>query len=141
MWQRPAKNKCPASSSCGRAAITGVAVMSSGKTIRSGWVVSVGWWEFASAALCHTPGMCTMWNQYHKVFSLRLRSLALVISSRDLSPNTLSRGLWSTALIRLLQPRTKKRALSRAFLSGHSYHSPACYNRSTAHGCLHPCDV
>ena len=38
----------------------------------------------------------------------------LVMSSSDRSPNTLSRGLWSTAMIKLLQPRTKNRALSRA---------------------------
>ena len=33
-----------------------------GSSIMSGIVGPVGWWEIASAALCHTPGMCTTWN-------------------------------------------------------------------------------
>ena len=48
-------------SNCGRVARAAVAAaVSSGKTSMSGLVVPVGWWETASAALCRTPGMCTM---------------------------------------------------------------------------------
>ena len=45
---------------CGRAARAAVAAALSGKTSRSGLVVPVGWRETASAALCRTPGICTM---------------------------------------------------------------------------------
>ena len=38
------------------------AAMSSSSGIMSGFMGPVWWWETASAALCWTPGMCTMWN-------------------------------------------------------------------------------
>ena len=38
------------------------AAMSSDSSIISGFVGPVGWRETASAALCRTPGMCTMRN-------------------------------------------------------------------------------
>ena len=58
--------------------------------------------------------MCTIQNLYRRVFSFRSRALPLEISSRDWSLNILRSGLWSTVMMRLLQPRTKNRALSRA---------------------------
>ena len=111
-WMRMfARNGCPIRST-GRC--VSVAATSSGSVNMSGFAVPVGWRETASAALCRTPGMCTIRNLYRSVFSFRFHSRPLEISSRDQSPRTFSNGLWSTATIRLLQPRTKKRALSRA---------------------------
>lgn len=91
-----------------------VAAISSGKTSRAGSIGPLGWRERATATLCSTPGMCTILNLYLNGFSLRLRSLEMVISLREHSPNTLRRGLWSTAISRSLQPSTKNCALSRA---------------------------
>ena len=45
---------------------------------------------------------------------LRFLNIVLGISSRERSPKSLRRGLWSTAMIRSLQPSTKWRALSSA---------------------------
>ena len=86
----------------------------SGRISISGVFGPVGWRDTASAALCRMPGMYTILNLWRKVFSLRLQSLAFAMSSRDRSTSTLSRGLWSTATVRSLQPRTKNLALSRA---------------------------
>ena len=64
VWRMPAKKERPELSNCGRAARVAVAAaMSSGKTSRSGLVVPVGWRDIASAALCRTPGMCTIRNR------------------------------------------------------------------------------
>ena len=67
-----------------------------------------------------------------EVFSFRLRSLAFEISSRDRSPKILSRGLWSTAMIRLVQPSTKKRALSRASATARASPSTGAWRDSAA---------
>ena len=91
-----------------------ISAISSGRVRMSGFVGPVGCLEMVSAALCRTPGMWTMRNLYRSVFSFMFLRRLFDISSRDRSLNTLRRGLWSTAIIRLLQPRTKKRALSRA---------------------------
>ena len=91
-----------------------MAAMSSVSVSRSGLVEPVVWRETASAALFRTPGICTIRNLYRSVFSFRLRSLPLGIFSKDRSLNIFRSGLWSTAMMKSLQPRTKNRALSRA---------------------------
>ena len=61
LWGMPAKTERPGASNCGRVAKAFVAAaMSSGNTRSSGFVVPVGWQRTASAALCRTPGMCTI---------------------------------------------------------------------------------
>ena len=54
------------------------------------------------------------------------------MSSRDLSPNSLQRGLWSTATTRLEQPRTKCRALSSASATARASPSMGAYLDSAA---------
>ncbi len=60
----------------------------------------VGYLDRVSGALCLMPGMCIILKWYRRVFSLRLRGSVIF-----------RRGLWSTAIVRFLHPRTK---LSRA---------------------------
>ena len=105
---------------------------SSGKCSFSGLLGPLGWRDTASAALCLTPGMCTILNLYRWVFSLRLRSRALEISSRERSLNNLRRGFWSTAIIRCSQPRVKYRALSRASTTARASPSTGAYRVSAA---------
>ena len=105
---------------------------SSGKCSFSGLLGSLGWRDTASAPLCLTPGMCTILNLYRRVFSLRLRSRALEISSRERSLNNLKRGLWSTAIIRFSQSRVKYRALSRASTTARASPSTGAYRVSAA---------
>ena len=85
--RRPARKECPAVLAGTGVGVSDAAAMSSGSTNISGDV---------------------------DVFSFGLRSLAFEILSRDRSPKILSKVLWSTAMMRLVQPSTKKRALSRA---------------------------
>ena len=54
------------------------------------------------------------------------------MSSRDLSPNSLQRGLWSTATTRLEQPSTKCRALSSASATARASPSMGAYLDSAA---------
>ena len=67
--------------------------------------------------------MCTIWNLYHGVLSFRLPTLPLEISSRDWSLNILRSGLWSTVMMRSLQPRTKNRAVSGASATARAFPS------------------
>ena len=63
------------------------------------------------------------------------------MSSRDLSPNSLQRGLWSTATMRLEQPRTKFQcsATARASPSMGAYlDSAACVNLDPMRVTFHP---
>ena len=106
--------------------------MSSGRCSFSGLLGPFGWRDTASAALCLTPGMCTILNLYRRVFSLRLRSRALEISSRERSLNNLRRGLWSMAIIRFSQPRVKYHALSRASTTARASPSTGAYRVSAA---------
>ena len=59
----------------------------------------------------------------------------------DLSPNTLSRGLWSTAIVRFLHPRTKWRALSRASATASASPSMGAYRDSAECVNLDPTSV
>lgn len=94
----------------------------------------VGWRETAPAALWRTPGTWISLNLYRSVFSLRLRSRMLAILSKERSPRTLSSGLWSTAMIRFSQPRTKNRALSNASATAKASPSIRAYRDSA--GCV-----
>ena len=76
-----------------------------------------GYLEILSAALFLMPGICTSLNLKRSVFSLRFLNLGLGIPSRERSPNILSSGLWSTAIVRSLHPKTKCFAFSRASLT------------------------
>ena len=87
----------------------------------------VGCLDMVSDALFLAPGMCTMRNLYRSVFSLRFRSRELLIFSSDLSPKILSRGLWSTAIIRFSQPRTKCLDLSNASATARASPSIGAY--------------
>ena len=89
-----------------------------------------GYLERESGALFFTPGMCVILNLYRKVFSLRLRRRALLIASRDLSPKILSKGRWSTAMVRLWQPSTKCLALSSASATARASPSMGAYRDS-----------
>ena len=64
--------------------------------------------------------------------SFRFLSLVLVMLSRDLSPNILRSGLWSTAIVRFLHPRTKCLALSRASATASASPSIGAYLDSAA---------
>ena len=72
--------------------------------------------ERASAAAWRIPGTWAIRNLYFNVFSFRFLSRGFGIASRLRSPNTLSRGLWSIAIVRLGpgQPRTKWGVFSNA---------------------------
>ena len=70
--------------------------------------------ETLSAAAFLAPGTWTIRNRNRSVFSLRFRRRDFSMSCCDLSPNTLTSGLWSTAIIKLSQPRTKWRDFSSA---------------------------
>ena len=121
--RRPSRKECPAVLTGRGVGVSDTAAMLSGSTNISGDVDPVGCLERASAALCRTPGMWIIQNLLRRVFSFRSRSLAFEISSRDRSPKILSKGLWSTAMMRLVQPSTKKRALSRASATARASHS------------------
>ena len=58
--QMPVRKECP--EGLNTYGIAPEAAMSSGCGMMSGFMGPVGWEETASAALCHTPGMCTMRN-------------------------------------------------------------------------------
>ena len=58
----PLRKECPEGLNRDGIAEAPEAAMSSGNSVMSGLVEPVGWWETASAALCHMPGMCTIWN-------------------------------------------------------------------------------
>ena len=73
-----------------------------------------GFLDIASAALCFIPGTCIMVNLNGRVFSFKFLSLGLGMSSSDRSPKILSKGLWSTAMVRSSHPMTKYLVLSRA---------------------------
>ena len=76
--------------------------ISSLRTIFGGLVSPVGCLDKVSGALFFTPGTWTILKR--KVFSFRFLSLVLVMLSRDLSPNILRSGLWSTVIVRFLHP-------------------------------------
>ena len=59
----------------------------------------VGWREIPSATQFLMPGTWTVLKRYLSVFSFMFSS--------DLSLKSFNNGLWSTATIRSLQPRTK----------------------------------
>ena len=54
----------------------------------------------------------------------------LDISSRDLSPNIFSSGVWPTARVRFSQPRTKYLALFRASATANVSPSTGAYRDS-----------
>ena len=90
-----------------------MAAMLSVSVSRSGLVEPVGWRETASAALCRTPGICTIRNR--SVFSFAEPAVG------DLLKGPVAKYLQErfvvdciTAMMRSLQPTTKNRALSRA---------------------------
>ena len=58
--------------------------------------------------------------------------------SRDLSPNIFGSGLWSTAMVRFLHPRTKCLALSRASSTASASLSIGAYLDSAAYVNLLP---
>ena len=66
-----------------------------------------GFRETASAAAWRRPGMWVTRNLYRSDFSLRLRRRGFGMASRQRSPNSFTRGLWSTATMRSVQPRVK----------------------------------
>ena len=117
--------------------------MSSRRTIMGGWWSPVGCLERVSGALFLTPGMCNILNWYGRVFSLRFLSLALLMWSRDLSPNIFGSGLWSTAMVRFLHPRRKCLALSRASSTasaiGAYLDSAGCVNLLPTRVIFQPC--
>ena len=110
----PDRNEHPSSFRGNEVVKSLVVAISSGSTSMSGFGGPVGWQETASAALCRTSGIWIIRNMWRRVFSFRLGSRAFGISSRDRSPSILSNGLWSTVMIRSLQPREKNLVLSRA---------------------------
>ena len=67
----------------------------------------MGCLERVSGTLFLTPGTWTILKWYLRVFSFRFLSLVLQMCSRDLSPNIFKSGLWSTAIVKLLLPKTK----------------------------------
>ncbi len=99
-------------------------VLSSGRSRRGGLVIPAGWRERASLVWFSAPRMYIIRNLYRR---LRFRSLVFGISSRDLSPNSFSRGLWSTATMRSLQPSSKWRALSKASATASASPSTGVY--------------
>ena len=105
---------------------------SSVRSILSGLRVPVGWRDTESGALFFTPGMCTMEKRYRRVFSFRLRSLVLWTSSSERSPKIFSSGLWSTAMTRLVHPKTRCLALSRASATASASPSIRAYLDSAA---------
>ena len=105
---------------------------SSLRTIFGGLVSPGGCLDKVSGALFFTPGTWTILKRYRKVFSFRFLSLVLVMLSRDLSPNILRSGLWSTAIVRFLHPRTKCLALSRASATASASPSIGAYLDSAA---------
>lgn len=70
-------------------------------------------WNVIKAAVteylqaCRKPGMWTTQKRYRNDFSLKLRRGGFGMSSRQRSPNVFNRGLWSTAMMRLVQPSLK----------------------------------
>ena len=74
----------------------------------------MGCLERASGVLFLTPGHVDHFEVDRRVFSFKLQSLVLLMLSRDRSPKILRSGLWSTAMVRLVQPNTKCLALSKA---------------------------
>ena len=78
--------------------------------------------DMLSGPLFSFPGTCIVVNLNHMVFSAMDNNLGFSISSRFLS-NTLTRGLWSVARRRFLQPSTQCLALCRA--SAMARHSPS----------------
>ena len=60
-----------------------MAAMSSGRVRGLGCVGPVGCREMASAALCRTPGMCTIRNLYRSVFTFYFGCLCVVLPSSD----------------------------------------------------------
>ena len=61
---------------------------------------------------------------------MRLRSREFGISSSDLSPNSFNKGLWSTATIRFVHPKTKYLALSKAWTTANASPSIGAYRDS-----------
>ena len=92
----------------------------------------MGCLERVSRAVFLTPGMWTILKWYLRVFSFRFLSLVLQMWSRDRSPNILKNGLWSTATVRFLHPRTKCLALSRASATASASPSSGAYLDSAA---------
>ena len=61
------------------------------------------------------------------VRSLRFRRRVLSILSRARSRNIRSSGLWSTPTIKVGQPNTKKRALSKPYVTARASPSVGAY--------------
>ena len=106
--------------------------MSSWRIIFGGFWLPVGCLERASGVLFLTPGMWTILRWYRRVFSFKLQSLVLLMLSRDRSPKILRSGLWSTAMVRLVQPNTKCLALSKASATASASPSIGAYLDSAA---------
>ena len=106
--------------------------MSSGRCSRGGDRAPDGWHERASLVRFLAPGMYTIRNRYLRVFSFRFLSRGFGMSSRQRSPKIFSSGLWSTATMRSLHPRTKCRALSRASTTARASPSMGAYLDSAA---------
>ena len=97
-------------------------------------------------ALFLTPSMWTILKWYLRVFSFRFLSLVLQMWSKDLSPNIFKSGVWSTAMVKCLHPRTKCLALSRASATasaspsiGAYLDSAACVNLLATRVIFQPC--
>ena len=74
-WCRmPVRSGCWYRSSVGGLVDSPMVATSSGRCSFSGLLGPFGWRDTASAALCLTPGTCTILNLYRRVFSLRLRN-------------------------------------------------------------------
>ena len=119
---------------------------SSLRTIFGGWLSPVGCLDRVSGALFLTPGMWTILKRYRKVFSFRFLSMVLLMLLRDLSPNILRSGRWSTATVKFLHPRTKCLTLSRASATASASPSigayldlAACVNLLPTRVIFHPC--
>ena len=56
----PVRKECPEGLNMDGIAEVPASAMSPGSAIMSGFTGPVGWQETASAALCQTPGMCTI---------------------------------------------------------------------------------
>ena len=110
----------------------GGAETASGREIPGGLCVPEGWRDKTSDVHLRTPGMYTILNEYGRVFSFKLRNLALLMSARARSPKILIRGLWSTAMKRSVQPRMKWRQHWRASTTARVSPSMAVYLDSAA---------
>ena len=107
-----------------------LSVTSSWRCSLWGFLGPEGCLDRASLVRFRVPGMYVILNLYLSVRSFKFRSRGFAMSSRQRSLNSFSSGLWSTATIRSLHPRTKCLALSKASATANASPSTGAYRDS-----------